>query len=85
MTHFENALEVHETIGHVEGIAIAKSIIAVAKSKYEGGNIEEVLEASRNVYELRIAELGEEDHLTIWAGAMYAGKLQDANRRDEAR
>jgi hypothetical protein len=38
LTHFENALEVHETIGDVEGIATAKANIAIAKSKYEGGN-----------------------------------------------
>ena len=49
MTHFENALEVHATIGNDEGIAAAKSNIALAKSKYEGGNIEEVLEASQEI------------------------------------
>jgi hypothetical protein len=85
VTHFENALEVHETIGHVEGIAIAKSIIAVAKSKYEGGNIEEVLEASQELYELRVSKYGEEDGDTIDAGIMFADKLQDANRGGEAR
>ena len=85
LSHFENALKVCEAIGNDKGVASAKGNIAIAKSIYEGGSNEEVLKASRNVYELRIAELGEEDHLTIWAGAMYAGKLQDANRRDEAR
>ena len=85
VTHFENALEVHETIGNVEGIATAKSNRAIAKSKYEGGSNEEVLEASQEVYELRIAEHGEGNEVTILAGKYYAINLQNANRRDEAR
>jgi hypothetical protein len=85
VTHFENALEVHETIGHVEGIAIAKANRAIAKSKYEDGSNEEVLEASQEVYELRIAEHGEGNEQTIRAGKKYAIDLHNANRRDEAR
>ena len=85
VTHFEKDLKVCEAIGDDDGIAAAKGNIAIAKSKYEGGSNEEVLKASRNVYELRISELGEESEYTIRAGATYAGKLQDANRGDEAR
>jgi hypothetical protein len=85
LTHFEKYLKVCKTTGDTDGIATAKANIAIAKSKCEGGNIEEVLKASQEVYELRIAELGEEDHLTINAGKNYAMKLQDANRGDEAR
>ena len=55
MAHFENALEVHETIGDVEGIATAKANIALAKSKYEGdNNNEEVLKACQELYELHV-------------------------------
>jgi hypothetical protein len=60
VTHFENALEVHVSIGDDEGIAIAKRNRAVATSKYEGGNSEELLKASRELYELRITTDGEE-------------------------
>ena len=84
LTHFENQLEVYK-VGEDEGIASAKQNIAIAKSKCEGGNIEEVLKASQEVYELRIAQLGEEDHLTIHAGKKYAIDLHNANRGDEAR
>jgi hypothetical protein len=38
VAHVENQLEVFEAIGFARGIAIAKSNIADAKSKYEGGN-----------------------------------------------
>jgi len=85
VTHFENALEVHVSNGDDEGIAIAKRNRAVATSKYEGGSNEEVLETSRKLYELRIAELGEESEYTIHAGKQYAIDLHDANRGDEAR
>ena len=44
-----------------------------------------MLKASRNVYELRIAELGEESEYTIHAGKNYAVKLHTANRGGEAR
>jgi len=82
--HFENQLKVNESIGFIDGIAHAKLNIAYAKSKYEGNNDEEVLKACQELYELRVAELGEEDYLTIRDGKNYAGELQRANRRDEA-
>ena len=86
VAHFENQLEVNEAIGDAEGIAIAKRNIAVAKSKYEGGNNhEEVLKASQELYELRIAEHGDENEYTIDSGVIYANHLQKANRGDEAR
>jgi len=85
VTHFEEYLEVFEAIGDAEGIAHAKASIAIAKSMYEGGSNEEVLEASQELYELRVAELGEKNELTIDSGKVYAMKLQDADRRDEAR
>ena len=43
------------------------------------------METSRELYELRIAELGEEDKFTIRAGTNYARRLRKANRGDEAR
>ena len=86
VVHFEKELEVYEAIGDAEGIAIAKRNIAVAKSKYEGGsNNGELLKASQELYELRIAEDGEENEYTIIAGKIYAINLQKANRGDEAR
>jgi hypothetical protein len=86
VTHFENQLEVNESIGDAEGIATAKIIIAIAKSKYQSGsNNEELVKASRELYELRIAELGDENEYTIIAGRQYAIDLRNANRGDEAR
>ena len=85
VVHLENQLEVYKAIGFVEGIATAKSNIALAKSIYKGGNNEEVLKACQELYELRVAELGEEDYLTIDSGKVYAAHLQNANRGDEAR
>jgi len=84
VVHLKKALEVFEAIGFIDGIAHAKLNIAYAKSKYEGNNDEEVLKACQELYELRVAELGEEDYLTIRYGKNYAGELQRANRRDEA-
>ena len=87
VVHFEKELEVCKTIADDDGIATAKSNIALAKSKYEGvsNNEEELLETSRELYELRIAELGEEHEYTIRVGKNYAIDLQNANYRDEAR
>jgi hypothetical protein len=59
--------------------------IAVAKSKYEDGNNDDVLKASQELYELRIAEHGDENEYTIDSGVIYANHLQKANRGDEAR
>ena len=86
VAHFENQLEVLESIDDVEGVACAQGSIAIAKSKYEGGNDkEEMLRAFQELYELRVAEYGEEHESTIRAGIVYAYKLHDANRGDEAR
>jgi hypothetical protein len=86
VAHFEKDLKVREAIGDDEGVATAKANIADAKSKYEGGNNnEEVLKASQELYELRIAKFGEENEYTIDAGKNYADILQKANRREEAR
>jgi len=85
LTHFEDELEVYRAIGDDEGIATAKANIAIAKSKYEGGSNEEVLKASRELYKVRVAELGEEHEQTIRAGKKYAIDLHNANRRDEAK
>jgi hypothetical protein len=84
VAHFENALEVSKTIGDAEDIAIAKCNIAIAKSKY-GSNNEELVKASQELYELRVAEHGEEHEYTIEAGKIYAIDLRKANRGDEAR
>ena len=86
VAHFEKNLKVLETIGDDEGIAIANRNIAIAKSKYVGGNNnEELLNASRELYELRAAKFGEEHEYTIDAGRNYALELYDANRGVEAR
>jgi hypothetical protein len=84
VVHFENQLKVNEAIGNDEGIATAKGNIAYAKSMYEGGNNEEVLKATHDVYKLRAAEYGEGSEVAIEAGKVYAMKLQDAHRGGEA-
>ena len=87
VVHFEMVLKVCEAIGDVEGIVVAKSNIRLAKSMYEEveRNTEEELTANREVYELRVAELGEENEYTIEAGVDYARDLHNANRGKEAR
>jgi hypothetical protein len=86
VAHFENALEVNKAIGDADGIAMANRNIAIAKSKYVGGNNnEELLNASRELYELRVAKSGEENEFTINAGKIYAIDLHKANCGDEAR
>ena len=85
VVHFEKDLKVCEANGDTDGIAMAKRNIAIAKSIYEDDNSEELLEASRELYELRIAQLGEESEHTIREGKNYAIALQNANRGDEAR
>jgi hypothetical protein len=84
VVHFETSLQVFKAIDNDEGIASAKGNIAVAKSIYEGGNSEEVLKVSRELYELRIAEHGDENEYTIDAGKKYANVLHKSNREVEA-
>jgi hypothetical protein len=86
VVHFEKYLKVCEAISNDEGVATAKTNIAIAKSKYEGdNNNEEVLKASQEVYEMRVAEFGDGHYYTIDAGKNYAIDLHTANRGDEAR
>jgi hypothetical protein len=86
VVHFRLCLEVNEEIGNAESIATAKINIADAKSKYEGGNNnEELLKATQELYEIRVAKYGEEHYYTIDAGKNYAVALQNANRWEEAR
>jgi hypothetical protein len=85
VVHFGKVLEVFEAISDAEGIATAKCGIAIAKSKYEGGNNNEELKASRELYELRVAKFGEEDEYTIIAGKNYAINLRKVNRAEEAK
>jgi hypothetical protein len=86
VAHFEDELQVYKAIGDDEGIATAKRNIADAKSIYEdGNNNEEVLKASQESYEIRVAKYGEENDYTIEAGRIYAINLQKANHWGEAR
>ena len=85
VVHFKKAMKVCEAIGDDESIATAKANIAIARSKYESGNTEELLKANEELYELRIAELGEENEYTIDAGKNYALRLHKANCGGEAR
>ena len=83
--HLENQLEVNESIGDVKGIAMAQANIAIAKSKFEDGDSEELLRypemcTNCDVYELCVAEFGEGNEYTIDAGKSYAINLQIANR-----
>ena len=84
VAHFENQLEVFEAIGDAEDIAIAKRNNALAKSKYDDDNNEELLKASQELYEIRVAEFGEENEYTIISGKNYAIDLHKAKRRGEA-
>jgi hypothetical protein len=84
VAYFKKYLVVNEAIGDVEGIAIAKRNIAIAKSKYEPGS-NEVLKANQDLYKLRVAKFGERHEFTIDAGKIYAIDLHKANRREEAR
>ena len=84
--HLEKSLQVCKAIGYTDGIAAAKANIAFSKSKYNGGNNnEELLNASRYLYELFVAKFGEESECTIDAGKDYAEILQKNNRQKEAR
>jgi hypothetical protein len=85
VTQFEKQLEVYKAIDDDEGIAVAKGNIAIAKSKYEGGNNNEMLKSSEELYEMRVAQIGELSEYTIHAGKCYAINLREANRGDEAR
>jgi hypothetical protein len=86
VAHYEKYLKVCEAIGYADGVAAAKANIAIAKSKYESdSNIEELVKTSQKLYELRVAELGEEHYYTIEAGKIYADILQQSNRQEEAR
>jgi len=44
-----------------------------------------LIKASRELYKSRVAKFGEENDYTIIAGKIYALRLQEANRREEAR
>lgn len=44
-----------------------------------------MLRSVQKLYELRVAEYGEEHEYTIRAGMVYAGGLHDANRGEEGR
>ena len=84
--HFEKCLEVSKATGDADGIAATISNIAYAKSTYEGGNNnDELLKTSRELYELRVTKHGEEHENTIDAGKIYALRLRNADRREEAR
>ena len=85
VVHFVNELEASKVVGNAGNVAAAKSNIANAKALYEGGNIEELLKNSKELYDLRVAKYGEEDEYTIIAGKNHALRLQKVDRGDEAR
>jgi hypothetical protein len=85
VAYYEKALKLSESIGDVQSIATTKSNIIVAKSKFGGVNTEEILKNFQDMYEGRVAELGEESEHTIRAGEGYAINLQNADRWGEAR
>ena len=87
VVYFERKMESSKEIGEDEGVANAKSNIAIAKSKYhDGRNIKkEVAKASQELYKLRVSKYGEESEYAILAGKDYAAALQNANCSYEAR
>jgi MoaA/NifB/PqqE/SkfB family radical SAM enzyme len=54
-------------------------------SKYEGDNTEELLRTFKELYDLGVAQHGEDHERTIITGQIYSLILQNANREDEAR
>ena len=75
-----------KAIGNARGVATTKQNIALAKSKYGyGRHDEELLRASQEMYEMRVAQIGEEHEYTIHAGRNYVINLRKANRKTEAR
>ena len=85
VVHFENQLRVNEAIGYDKDIAVAKTSIVIAKSKYEGdSNIEEFVKTFQELYELRVTKNGEGNEYTIHAGKDYPIALRQANRGEEA-
>ena len=85
VVHFEKYLKVNEANCFAGGVSTAKSNIALAKSKYDSCNNDELLKASQELYELRVAQSGENNGYTIDAGKIYALRLRNANRGEEAR
>jgi hypothetical protein len=86
--YFARKLKVSESIGHAENILIAKRNIAIAKSKFKGATIAEfegIVNATRELYEAGIAQLGESSEYTIRMGMNYAIELQKFNRGDESK
>jgi hypothetical protein len=84
VAHFEKELEVYNAIGDVDAVFVAKTLIANARSIYEGVNTEEVLKTYKELYELRVSVFGEKSGISIIAGRNYAIQLQKANRGYEA-
>jgi len=74
-----------EAFGMVDGIVTAKSNIAIAKSKYESGNIEELMKTSQELYEMRVSRQGEGNEYTILSGNTYALELTKESRWRESR
>ena len=85
MVHFENQLKVCEAFDMVDGIATAKSNIAIAKSKYKSGNSGELLKTSRELYDWCVATHGVGNEYTILAGNTYALELAKESRWRESR
>ena len=71
-----------------ENILIAKRNIALAKSNCQGATFAEfegIVNATQELYESGIAQLGENSEYTICVGMSYAIELQTLNRRDESK
>lgn len=69
---FEKCRAANKAIGNENGVALAETYIAIAKSKYEGGGSEYqevVLDKIQKVYEQRLEKFGESNHFTLIAGA----------------
>ena len=85
VVHFENQLKVCEAFDMVDGIATAKSNIAIAKSKYKSGNSGELLKTSRELYDWCVATHGVGNEYTILAGNTNALELAKESRWRESR
>jgi len=88
MVCFEKCRDANKRIGNPNGVALADTYIAIAKSRREGGvnkvNIEEMVEKIRIVYDQRVEKLGGDVPMTLAAGLDLARALEKANRMLEA-
>jgi hypothetical protein len=64
---------------------VQRAALLLQSQNTKDGNNKEMLKASQELYELRIAEYGDEHYYTIDAGMRYAYNLRKVKRETEVR